>query len=103
MKFQQVLESAILDPVIKAAKDLRSLYSVIKNDENKSKKATDIIQSYLSGIGAGSGKSVHQHGNDVQALLSALHLYIEGDDNMKKAAINGYNDKMSQIIKRRYK
>lgn len=99
MKFQQVIEAHILDSAVKSAKSLTSLVDNIKGK----KHAASIIQSYLSGIGAGSGKSVHQYGNEIQSLLSAVNLYLEGDERMKNLAKEEYDKIMNKILKRMYR
>lgn len=101
MKFQEILEAHILDPSVRSARSLHTLIDNLKG-KNKAEKAISLIQSYLSGIGSGNSKSVHQHGNDIQALVSAVNIYLDGDDEEKKAAIEEYSKRMSQIIKRMY-
>lgn len=102
MKFKQVLESNILDSSVRSVKSLETLIKEISRYKNKESKASSLIQSYLSGMGAGSGKSVHQHGNDIQTLVSAVRLYLSGDARDKKVAKEEYSKKMSNIMKRMF-
>ena len=103
MKFKQVVSEAhILDATVRSAKSLVSLAHTLSKYKDKEKKASSLIQSYLSGIGAGSSKSIHQHGNDVQSLVSAVSLYLDGGGEMKKVAVDEYSKTMGKIIKRMY-
>ncbi|MFW6226431.1 MAG: hypothetical protein ACOC3V_05690 [bacterium] len=70
-----------------------------KKIESKKHAALDIIQSALSSFNCGSGRTVHQKGNDITKLVSAVSLYYN-DKDMKKIAEEEYNKTIKEITQK---
>ena len=105
MKFIDILlEKAFLDDGVRSAAHFKTLTSYLdkrfKNTDSKIDKAQHLIQSYLSFIGAGSGRTIHQHGTDVTKLVSAISIYYMGEEDLKYFAREEYEKTMKEIMKR---
>lgn len=108
MKFSTIMnERHYLDPPVSAARNLTLLTQYLdkkyKNDETKIDRGCDFIQSYLSALRSGTGKSVHQKNSEIQQLFSALTIYYDNpDEKLKKFAIDEYSKVMKKILNKIY-
>lgn len=106
MKFIEVLlEKVLIDEGVRAVSNFKTLISYLdkryKNSEKKIDKAQELIQSYLSFIRAGSGRTIHQQGTDVSRLSAAISIYYNEDkEDVKNFAQDEYTKVMKEIMKR---